>query len=92
MELSSLEESELLKPIEPQHLTQEEKQEVAVESGHQPWKSHAKIRPNPVSSTFFQPLSVHDWTSAFLLNVHRLCGAIEGKIEPHWLIEQIGRQ
>jgi len=26
----------------------------------------------------YQPLSVHGWTSAFLLAVHRLCGVIEG--------------
>jgi len=29
-------------------------------------------------SCFFQPLSVHGWTLAFLLNVRRLCGVIEG--------------
>jgi len=27
---------------------------------------------------FFQPSFVHGWTSAFLLSVHRFCGAIEG--------------
>jgi len=29
---------------------------------------------------FFQPSSVHGWISAFLLNIHRLCGAIEGRL------------
>ena len=29
-----------------------------------------------------QPSSPHGWTSAFLLDVHKLCGAIEGEIEP----------
>jgi len=28
----------------------------------------------------FQPLSVQGWISAFLLAVHRLCGAIEGRL------------
>jgi len=28
----------------------------------------------------FKPLSVHGWTSAFLLDVHRLRGAIEGRL------------
>ena len=30
-----------------------------------------------ISTSFFQLLSVRGWTSAFLLDVHRLCGAIE---------------
>ena len=37
---------------------------------------------------FYQPLSVRGWTSAFLLDFHRLCGAIEGRLShflPHWL-------
>jgi len=37
---------------------------------------------------FFQPSSVHGWTLAFLLAVHRLCGAIEGRLShflPRWL-------
>jgi len=32
--------------------------------------------------------SAHRWTSAFLLDVHRLCGAIEGRLShflQHWL-------
>jgi len=35
-----------------------------------------------------QPLSAHGWTSAFHPNVHRLCGAIEGRLShflPLWL-------
>jgi len=35
----------------------------------------------------FQPFSVHGWTSVFLHDVHRLCGAIEGRLRhflPHW--------
>jgi len=38
--------------------------------------------------THFHPLSVHGWTLAFLLAVHRLCGAIEWRLShflPHWL-------
>jgi len=41
-----------------------------------------------VLGTCFQPLSVHGWTWAFLLAVHRLCGAIERRLShflPHWL-------
>jgi len=37
---------------------------------------------------FYQPSSVHGWTSAFLLAVHRLCGVIEGRLShflPPWL-------
>jgi len=37
---------------------------------------------------FFQPLTVRGWSSAFLLDDHRLCGAIEGRLShflPHWL-------
>jgi len=37
---------------------------------------------------FYQPLSVHGWTSAFLLAVHRLCGVFEGWLShflPRWL-------
>ena len=30
---------------------------------------------------FYQPSSVHGWTSAFLLAVHRLCGGLWGEIE-----------
>jgi len=35
-----------------------------------------------------QPLSVRGWTSAFPLDVHRLCSAIEGRLShfpPRWL-------
>jgi len=28
--------------------------------------------------SFFQPLSAHGWTSTFLLDIHRLCGALRG--------------
>jgi len=41
----------------------------------------------------FQPSSIHGWISAFLLDVHWLCGAIEGKLSnflPRWL-RTIGR-
>ena len=31
---------------------------------------------------FSQPLFVHGWTWAFLLYIHRLCGVVEGEIEP----------
>jgi len=37
---------------------------------------------------FYQPLSVRGWASAFHLNIHRLCGAIEGRLShflPRWL-------
>jgi len=37
---------------------------------------------------FCQPSSVHGWTSAFLLAVHRLCGVFEGRLShflPRWL-------
>ena len=47
-------------------------------TGDTPWFDvviHVKI---------FQSLSVHDWTSACLLNVHRLCGAIEARLS-HFL-------
>jgi len=40
------------------------------------------------SCLFFQPFSVHSWTPAFLLAVHRLCGVIEGRLShflPRWL-------
>ena len=44
---------------------------------------------NNIESFFFhQPSSVHGWTSAFLLAVHRLCGVIEGRLShflPRWL-------
>jgi len=42
------------------------------------------LRPKPI---IFQLFSVRGWTSAFLLDVHRLCGAIEGRVShfvPHW--------
>jgi len=29
---------------------------------------------------FSLPISVHDWTSGFLIDVHGLCGAIEGRM------------
>jgi len=35
-----------------------------------------------------QPLSVHGWTLIFLLDFHRLCGVIEGRLShflPRWL-------
>jgi len=38
--------------------------------------------------SFFQPCSVHGWTSAFLPDVRRLCGAIEGRLGhflPRWI-------
>jgi len=38
--------------------------------------------------SFSHFLSVHGWTSAFLLDVHKLCGAIEGRLShfpPRWL-------
>ena len=37
---------------------------------------------------FYQPSSIHGWTSAFLLTVHRLCGVFEGRLGhflPRWL-------
>jgi len=37
---------------------------------------------------FYQPSSVHGWTLAFLLAVHRWCGVVEGRLShflPHWL-------
>ena len=37
---------------------------------------------------FYQPSSVHSWTSAFLLAVHRSSGVIEGRLShflPRWL-------
>ena len=37
---------------------------------------------------FYQPSSVREWNLAFLLAVHRLCGAIEGRLShflPRWL-------
>ena len=37
-----------------------------------------------------QPASVHGWTSAFLLDVHRLCGAIEGKLSHAATLTQDG--
>ena len=38
-----------------------------------------------------QPLSVRGWTSAFLLDVRGLCGAIEEEIEPFSVtLAQIG--
>ena len=33
-----------------------------------------------IGKPLFEPLSVHGWTSTFLLAVHRLCGAIEGRL------------
>jgi len=44
--------------------------------------------------TFFQPLSVHGWTSVFLLNVHRVSDAIEGRFShllPRWLWNTLPR-
>jgi len=41
-----------------------------------------------MSIFFYQPLSVHCWTSAFLLTVHRLRDVIEGRLShflPRWL-------
>jgi len=32
-----------------------------------------------IRNTFFSPLSVRGWASAFLLAVRRLCGVIEGR-------------
>ena len=43
---------------------------------------------SPYANSFFQPSSVHGWTSAFLLTVHRLCGVIEERLShflPCWL-------
>jgi len=37
---------------------------------------------------FYQPLAVRGWTTAFLLDVRRLCGVIEGRLShflPRWL-------
>jgi len=44
--------------------------------------------PTSQAYDFYQPLSVHGWTSAFLLAVHSLCGVIEGRLShflPRWL-------
>jgi len=57
---------------------------------------HRVIRPQIALSVYegkrnerkTQPFSVHGWTSAFLLNFHRFCGAVEGRWShflPHWL-------
>ena len=38
--------------------------------------------------SFFQPSSIHGWTLAFLLGVHRLWAVTEGRLShflPHWL-------
>jgi len=53
---------------------------------------HTKTQPRNShwldGNHFFQPLSLHRWTSAFLLAVYRLCGVIEGRLShfpPCWL-------
>jgi len=56
--------------------------------------AHTKMRAGAQAYThsraffLFQPLSVHGWTSAFVLDVHRLCSAIEARLshfQPRWL-------
>jgi len=54
------------------------------------WLYRHKSLPIEVRMVFFvnQPLSVRGWTSAFLLDIHRLCGIIEGRLShflPRWL-------
>ena len=59
------------------------------------WKTPAlKMLPytdlicRDTSFFFLSAFSIRDWTSAFLLNIHRLCSAIEGLLSyllPRWL-------
>jgi len=49
-------------------------------SNHQ----ESSILASSYPTFFFQPSSTHDWTLAFLLAVHRLCGVIEGRLS-HFL-------
>jgi len=48
----------------------------------------AEVSGRRMEIFLFKPLSIYSWTSAFLLDVHRLCGTIEGRLShflPRWL-------
>jgi len=50
------------------------------------------IHFHKVLQVFFQPLSVHGWTFAFLLDLYSLRGAIEGRLNhflPCWLRKRV---
>ena len=60
-----------------------------IASGPMIMHHQSKLFPKMKFGLFFlQPSSIHGWTSAFLLTVHRFCGVIERRLRhflPRWL-------